>query len=130
MGQKIARFKSQTIMNKYNIFVAAAIQLVFFTIFFYIDAKNTVEPLWKNVLSFGLNPLVLVFYALTPIMIWWTYRVFYQFAKEQFWYAGFMHSLIVQVAYVGSSYLATRQALSPRNWVSLALGLLAVIVSA
>ena len=47
-------------MNKYSLYAAIAIQLVLFIIQFYIDAKNTIEPLWKNVLRFGLNPLVLV----------------------------------------------------------------------
>ena len=117
-------------MNKYDLYIVIAVQLVIFIIMFYIDAQNTVDPLWKNVFRFGLNPLVLLFYALTPLVLWWTYRIIYQFADEQFWYAGIIHSLIFQFAYIGSSYLATRQVLSPRNWVSLALGFIAVLVSA
>jgi hypothetical protein len=117
-------------MNKINLYAAIAIQLVVFNIMFYIDAKNTVEPLWKNVLHFGLNPLVLAFFALTPLLLWWTYRVIYQYVDEQFWYASLIHALIFQVAFVGSSYLATRQVPSTRNWLSLALNLVAVFVSA
>lgn len=117
-------------MNKLSVYIAFSIQFILFTILLYIDAKNTVEPLWETVLRFGLNPLWLMFSALLPIVLWWTYRTIYQFAKEQFWYAGFIHSLIIQIAYIGSSYLATRQVPSPRNWLSLALGIAAVLVSA
>jgi hypothetical protein len=102
-------------MNKYEIYIAIFVQLLVTIPMFYIDAKNTIEPVWKNVLRFGLNPIVLVIY---------------QFAGEQFWYATVIHSVIFQVAYIGSSYLATRQSPSPRNWVSLGLGFVAVLVSA
>ncbi len=117
-------------MNKYSLYIAIAVQLVLFIVMFYIDAKNTVEPLWKSVFRFGINPLVLLFYALTPLVLWWTYRVIYQFTDEQFWYATIIHSLIFQIAYIGSGYMATRQVPSPRNWVSLGLGFVAVLVSA
>ncbi len=117
-------------MTKYDLYIALAVQLVILTIVFYIDAKNTIDPLWKNVVRFGFNPLVLAFFALTPILLWWTYRVIYRFANEQFWYAGIIHSLIFQLAYLSSSYLATHQIPSTRNWISLALGFVAVLVSA
>jgi len=117
-------------MNQYSLYIAIAVQLLIATIIFYVDAKNTVEPLWENVLRFGLNPLVLLFFALTPLVLWWAYRVIYQFAEEQFWYAAIIHTLIFQIAFIGSSYVATRQVPSTRNWISLGLGLVAVLVSA
>jgi len=117
-------------MNKYDLYIAVAVQLLLFTIMMYIDAKNTVEPLWKTVLRFGLNPFVLAFFALTPIVLWWTYRVIYQFADEQFWYAAVIHGLIFQIAFIGAGYVATQQVPSNRNWISLGLGFIAVLVSA
>ena len=117
-------------MNKPNLTVAILLQLLLLTIFFYIDAKNIVAPTWNNVLGFGLNPLVLIFYAISPLALWWAYRIIYQFFKEQFWYAGIIHMLLAQIAYLGASYFVTRQPLSSRNWISIILGIIAIAVSA
>ena len=117
-------------MKKWNLYIALLIQFFLLTIFFYIDAINIIEPIWKKVLNFGLNPLVLLFYALAPIALWWTHRTIYQFTKNDFWYAGIIHTLLAQIAYLGASYIVTQQPLSSRNWLSILLGIVGIAISA
>jgi hypothetical protein len=108
---------------------ALVVQGVILGIIFYIDARQTVSPAWQTVLSFGLNPLTILFYGLTPIAVWWSYRVVYAFVDERFWLAALVQGLFIRIVYIGTSYLGSGQVPTRGETVALFLGIASVIVA-
>ena len=105
------------------------VQIIFFGIFFYIDARQTTAPNWANVLKFGLYPLVLLYFAFSAFPIWWSYRTLYEFYEQRFWAASMLQGLVIQVTYVLASYLGSRQTPSWREGIAIGLVFLSVIVA-
>ena len=101
--------------------MAFIVQTLLFGVFFFIDAKQTIAPDWQKVKSFGLHPLTVLFFGLSPLAMWWGYRVIYQAALQQYWTSSLWKGLIVQVVWIAASYLATRE--RPNAWQAVAVGL-------
>ncbi len=112
-----------------KLLVALVVQGVIFGIFFYIDALQTVRPAWRDVLSLGLNPLAILFYGLTPIPVWWSYRVVYAFVGERFWLASLLEGLFLRIVYIVASYFGSGQVPTRGEAIALLLGTVAVIVA-
>jgi hypothetical protein len=108
---------------------ALVVQAMIFGTFFYLDARQTVAPDWNGVLRFGLHPLVVLFYGLTPIPIWWSYRTVYQAVGERFWLAILIQGLMLQVVYLVCSYLGSRQVPTQGQIVGLVLAGLGALVA-
>ncbi len=112
-----------------KVILAIVVQIVFFGIFFYIDARQTTAPDWASVVKFGLHPLALLYFAFSVFPIWWSYRTMYEFYGGRFWAAAMLQGLIVQVTYVLASYLGSKQMPSLREGIAIGLVLLSVIVA-
>ncbi len=112
-----------------KVILAIVVQIVFFGIFFYIDARQTTAPDWASVLKFGLHPLALLYFAFSVFPIWWSYRTMYEFYGGKFWAAAMLQGLIVQVTYVLASYLGSKQMPSLREGIAIGLVFLSVIVA-
>ena len=109
--------------------LAITIQLVIFSIYFYVDARQTTAPTWSSVLRFGLNPLVLLYFAFSVFPIWWSYRALYEFYGQRFWAAAMLQGLVIQFTYVLASYLGSRQVPTLREGIAIGLVFLSVIVA-
>jgi hypothetical protein len=105
------------------------VQIVFFGIYFYIDARQTTAPDWASVLKFGLNPLTLIYFAFSVFPIWWSYRALYEFYEQRFWAASMLQGFIIQLTYVLASYLGSRQTPSVREGIAIGLVFLSVLVA-
>ena len=109
--------------------LAIGVQAVIFSIYFYVDARQTTAPDWSSVLKFGLNPLVLLYFAFSVFPIWWSYRAMYEFYGQRFWAAAMLQGMVIQSTYVLASYLGSRQAPTLREGVAIGLVFLSVIVA-
>ena len=109
--------------------LAIGIQLVIFSIYFYVDARQTTAPDWSSVLRFGLHPLVLLYFAFSVFPIWWSYRAMYEFYGQRFWAAAMLQGLVIQTTYVLASYLGSRQVPSLRESIAIGLVFLSVLVA-
>ena len=105
------------------------LQVIFFGIYFYIDARQTTAPDWASVVRFGLNPFVLIYLALSAFPIWWSYRAMYAFFDGRFWGAALLQGMVIQVTYVLASYLGSKQVPSLREGLALGLVFLSVLVA-
>ncbi len=105
------------------------VQVLLFGIYFYIDARQTTAPDWSSVVRFGLNPLVLAYFAFSVFPIWWSYRAMYAFFAQRFWAAALLQGLIIQSTYVLASYLGARQVPTLREGLALGLVFLSVLLA-
>ena len=105
------------------------VQIVFFGIFFYIDARQTTAPDWASVLKFGLNPLILLYFAFSVFPIWWSYRALYEFYNQRFWAAAMLQGFIIQATYVLASYIGSKQIPTLREGIAIGLVFLSVLVA-
>jgi hypothetical protein len=105
------------------------LQIAVFGIYFYIDARQIIAPNWTTVLKFGLNPLTLAFFALSPIPVWWSYRVLYAYFDNGFWMASLVQGFVLQTTYVFASYFGSKQMPTPREAVALGLVFLSILVA-
>ena len=62
-----------------KLILAIVVQIVIFGIYFYVDARQTTAPDWASVVKFGLNPMVLFYFAFSVFPMWWSYRAMYEF---------------------------------------------------
>jgi len=108
---------------------AILIQVTAFGIYFYIDACQTTARDWASVVRFGLQPLVLLYFAFSVFPVWWSYRTMYDFYGQRFWAAAMLQGFIIQVTYVMASYIGSRQAPSLRESVAIGLVFLSVLVA-
>lgn len=109
--------------------LAISIQLVLFSVFFYIDARQTTAPDWASVVRFGMHPLALLYFAFSVFPMWWSYRVMYEFYEQRFWAAAMLQGFIVQATYVLASYLGSKQIPSLREGIAIGLVFLSVLVA-
>ena len=112
-----------------KLILAIGTQLVIFSIYFYVDARQTTAPTWSSVLQFGLHPFVLLYFAFSVFPIWWSYRAMYEFYGQRFWAAAMLQGMVIQVTYVLASYLGSRQAPTLREGIAIGLVFLSVIVA-
>lgn len=109
--------------------LAISTQLVLFSVFFYIDARQTTAPDWASVVRFGMHPLALLYFAFSVFPMWWSYRVMYEFYEQRFWAAAMLQGFIVQATYVLASYLGSKQIPSLREGIAIGLVFLSVLVA-
>ncbi len=109
--------------------LAAVVQVVFFGVMFFLDARQMIAPDWKSVFKLGLNPLVIIFYAFSMLPIWWSYRTQYLFLEGRFWVASMVQIMIIQVTYMVASYLGARQMPSLREGIALGLIFVSVLIA-
>ena len=114
-------------VSRLTVTAALTIQVVLFSIFFYIDSRQIIAPDWQGVRKFGLNPLVIAFFGLTPLALWWSYRTIYQAVSQRFWTASIIQGLLIRVAHLGACYLATRVLPTRGQALGLALAAIAAI---
>ncbi|WKZ49962.1 MAG: hypothetical protein QY329_10920 [Anaerolineales bacterium] len=112
-----------------NLIAAIGAQIVFFGIYFYIDARQTTAPNWASVVKFGLNPLTLLYFAFSVFPVWWSYRAMYAFYNQRFWAAAMLQGFIVQFTYVLASYFGSKQIPSLREGLAIGLVFLSVLVA-
>ena len=112
-----------------KLILAIGTQLVIFSIYFYVDARQTTAPTWSSVLQFGLNPFVLLYFAFSVFPIWWSYRAMYEFYGQRFWAAAMLQGMVIQSTYVLASYLGSRQAPTLREGIAIGLVFLSVVVA-
>ena len=105
------------------------IQVIVFGIYFYIDARQTTAPDWASVVRFGLNPLILLYFAFSVIPVWWSYRAWYEFYGQRFWAAAMLQGFVIQFTYVLASYLGSRQIPTLREGFAIGLVFLSVLVA-
>lgn len=112
--------------------VALAIlsQIVLFGIYYYLDAKMITAKSDAEMWRFALNPLTVLFYGGSIGISWWSYRVINKALDQRFWLTVMVSGVILYIVHVIVSYLATRIAPTPQEWVALALSLAAVLVAA
>jgi len=112
-----------------KLILAIVVQIVIFGIYFYVDARQTTAPDWASVVKFGLNPMVLFYFAFSVFPMWWSYRAMYEFYGQRFWAAAMLQGFIVQVTYVLASYLGSRQTPNLRESIAIGLVFLSVLVA-
>ena len=112
-----------------KLLLAILVQIIIFGIYFYVDARQTTAPDWASVVKFGLNPLVLAYFAFSVFPIWWSYRTLYSFYDQRFWAAAMLQGLIIQSTYVLASYIGSRQVPSLREGIAIGLVFLSVLVA-
>ena len=112
-----------------KLILAVLVQVIIFGIYFYIDARQTTVQDWASVVRFGLNPLVLFYFAFSVFPIWWSYRTLYQFYDQRFWAAAMLQGFVIQFTYVLASYLGSKQVPTPREGLALGLVFLSVFVA-
>ena len=108
---------------------AIVVQIVAFGIYFYIDARQTIAPDWASVIKFGLNPFALLYFAFSVFPVWWSYRAMYEFYDQRFWAAAMLQGFIIQVTYVFTSYLGSKQMPNLREGIAIGLVFLSVLVA-
>ncbi len=108
---------------------AVLIQVIIFGIYFYIDARQTTAPDWASVVRLGLNPLALLYFALSVFPVWWSYRVMYAFYGQRFWAAAMLQGFVIQITYVLASYLGSKQIPNAREGIAIGLVFLSVLVA-
>jgi hypothetical protein len=104
-------------------------QVALFGIYFFLDARQMIAPEWKSVLKLGLNPLMILFYGLSVIPIWWSYRQFYAFFDNHFWITSLVQGLVLQTTYVIASYLGSRQVPTFREAIALGLMFVGILIA-
>jgi hypothetical protein len=109
--------------------VAGAIIVAFGGTFVYIDALQMVRARWQDVLAFGLSPWTLLFYALSPIPVFFAWRVVYASAGRRFWLAIVIILVLNQVGTLLGSYAANRAMPAWHQAVGIALGITGVLVA-
>jgi hypothetical protein len=112
-----------------QIIIAILVQSLIFGVFFYIDARQIILKDWRDVVRFGLHPVALAFYALTPVPLWWTYRQIYQSVNYKFWRASLIQSAILQIVYLIANYTATKQIPSRFQAIGLLFNFIAVLIA-
>lgn len=112
-----------------KLILAVFVQIILFGIYFYVDARQTTAPDWASVVKFGLNPFVLIYFALSVFPVWWSYRTMYEFYEQRFWAASMLQGFIIQVTYVLASYLGSRQTPNFREGIAISLVFLSVLVA-
>ena len=108
---------------------AILLQVIIFGIYFYIDARQTTAPDWASVVSFGMRPVVLLYFAFSVFPIWWSYRILYEYYDQRFWAAAMLQGFVIQSTYMLASYLGSRQAPTLREGVAIGLVFLSVLVA-
>ena len=105
------------------------LQIIFFGIYFYIDARQTTAPDWASVVRFGLKPYVLLYFAFSVFPVWWSYRALYEFFEQRFWAAAMLQGFVIQLTYVLASYFGSKQVPTVREGIAIGLVFLSVIVA-
>lgn len=113
----------------FKLLLPILVQVMIFGIYFYIDARQTTAQDWSSVVRFGLNPLVLAYFAFSVFPIWWSYRAMYAFFEGRFWAAALLQGFIIQSTYVLASYIGSRQVPTLREGLALSLVFLSVLVA-
>ena len=109
--------------------LAIGVQAVIFSIYFYVDARQTTAPNWSSVIKFGLNPFVLLYFAFSVFPIWWSYRAMYEYFGQRFWAAAMLQGFVIQVTYVLASYAGSKQVPTWREGIAIGLVFLSVVVA-
>lgn len=108
---------------------ALAVQASLFAVFFYTDARMTVSSVEK-IVRFGLRPTTILFFGLSPIAMWWTMSTVYKQLDRRLWLGSFIQGFLIQLVYTAAYWRGSGIAPTPKNAVSLALGVLGILISA
>lgn len=87
--------------------LAIYLQIAIFAAYNYIDARMVTVPIWKRALTFGLNPLSVLFFGLSPIVMWWSFRVVMAETRGRFWTASLILGALNGSIGIVCKYLGT-----------------------
>jgi hypothetical protein len=84
---------------------------------------------WKQIIGYAFKPLVLIFFALSPILVWGINKEIYETLGERFWYTGIILSFAEFLSYLLGSLLFYKKLPSVREGVGFCLVALALVIA-
>jgi drug/metabolite transporter (DMT)-like permease len=112
-----------------RIAVFGLLYFALFVVFEYINAKWMTSGSWREILRYGVRPGVLVFFALSPILVWGCNHEIYQGIGGRFWCMGAVMGSIELLAYLVGSWLFYREFPDLREWLALLLVFAGLLVA-
>ncbi len=109
--------------------VAVILQLGVLGTYNYIGTHRVIADKWTDSLYAGLHPLSVLFFGLSPILLWWSFRVFYSMTGDSYWVAFMMGTVLAQVSGMIAGYLASRQIPTVPQIIALTLVIAGVVIS-
>lgn len=100
-----------------------------FAVFEYVNAVNMTSGSWKKILSYGFKPHVLLFFALSPILVWGINKEIYEAGGERFWYTGIILCFVEFCSYLIGSIVFYKKMPSLRECAGLGLMVIALLIA-
>jgi hypothetical protein len=83
---------------------------------------------WIEIIYYALRPQMLLFFGLSPILVWGLNKEIYSFVGSRFWYMGIVMGFLEFVAYLIAGLAFYRKLPSQREFVAFILMALALFI--
>ena len=101
--------------------VVLIVYCLIFILFEYINAFNMTSGSWKTIIQYALRPYILLFFALTPILVWGFNKEIYEFIGKRFWLTGIVMNLVEFISYLIGSFAFYKKPPTVRETIALGL---------
>ncbi|MGA9771689.1 MAG: hypothetical protein WBV94_21845 [Blastocatellia bacterium] len=116
-------------MQTAKLMLFGLIYCLLFAVFEYINAVNMTSGSWSRIIGFAFKPHILLFFALSPILVWGINKEIYEAGGERFWYTGIILSFVEFCSYLLGSIVFYRKLPSLRECAGLCLMVLALLIA-
>lgn len=100
-----------------------------FCVFEYLNNTQMTSGSWASLTRFALRPEMLVFFALSPILVWGLNKEIYEFVGQRFWFMGAVMGFLEFAAYLIAGFLFCRKAPTLREGIAFALIVIALLIA-
>jgi len=112
-----------------KLIICAVAYVILFSVFEYVNSVNMTGGSWRSIVAYGLKPWVILFFALSPILVWGITKEIYESVGNRFWYTGIILSFLEVASYFIGSWLFYRKPPSARECVGFCLMVLALLIA-
>lgn len=116
--------------REYTLVIAVVLQLCIIGAYNYIGTQRVIADRWADSFRSGFHPLSILFFGLSPILLWWSFRVFLTASGDRYWTSVMIQGVLSQFAFISCGYLASRQVPTIPQIIALSLSVVGAMISA
>lgn len=102
--------------------------LILFCIYEYLNSVAMTDT-WPNLFRQALNPIYLIFFALSPLMVWAINKLVYDAIGQRFWFMGVLMGIVEFAAYLIGAFIFYKKFPTLREGIAFTLILIALLIA-